>query len=390
MNEQAQHNTSGSVLLASLMLPGLATLALALPSEARAESPPEKSTLSLKYGNYQDSESGWTRVTVNAPQVYLMAPIGEQWSVEASGVVDSVSGASPRMHTSRSGASRMEDDRKAGDVRVTRYFSRAAVSASFALSDEHDYNSRALGLQTRWSSDDNNRTWTIGTGFSRDRIDNQSNGVNTAINQRKRVNEIMGGVTQVLTASDIVQFNLTRSMGSGYFNDPYKLFDNRPDKRNSWIGLARWNHHIASLDTTARTSYRYFSDSFGVRAHTVDLELVKAVGPWTFTPGVRYYMQSAASFYFDPVLDSNGNYNTAATMQRAAAISGYRSADQRLSAFGAWNWSMKVAYALSKDTTADVKLDLYRQSSSLRMGGGSPGLTPMNARTIQVGVTHQF
>ena len=68
MNEQAQHNTAGSVLLASLMLPGLATLALALPSEARAESPPEKSTLSLKYGNYQDSESGWTSVTVNAAQ----------------------------------------------------------------------------------------------------------------------------------------------------------------------------------------------------------------------------------------------------------------------------------------------------------------------------------
>ena len=389
MNEQSQH-TSGSVLLASLMLPGLATLALALPAVAQAETLPEKSTLSLKYGNYQDSESGWTRVTVNAPQIYLLAPIGEQWSVEASGVVDGVSGASPRMHTLRSGASRMTEERKAGDVKVTRYLSRAAISASLALSDEHDYRSRALGLQARWSSEDNNRTWTVGTGFSRDRIDNQSNGTNTAINQRKRTNEIMGGVTQVLTPTDIVQFNLTRSMGSGYFNDPYKLFDNRPDKRNAWIALARWNHHLTAVDTTARTSYRHYSDSFGVRAHTWDLELVKSVGPWTFTPGVRYYMQNAASFYFDPVLDSSGNYDTAATMQRAAAITGYRSADQRLSAFGAWNWSMKVAYALSKSTTADIKLDFYRQASSLRIGGGSPGLSPMNARTVQVGLTHQF
>lgn len=389
MNDQTQ-TPCGSVLLASLMLPGLATLALALPTAAQAEAPPEKSTLSLKYGNYQDSESGWTRVTVNAPQVYLLAPIGEQWSVEASGVVDSVSGASPRMHTARSGASRMTEERTAGDVKVTRYLSRAAISASLALSDEHDYSSRALGLQARWSSDDNNRTWTVGTGFSRDRIDNQSNGTNTAINQRKRVTEIMGGVTQVLTPTDIVQFNLTRSMGSGYFNDPYKQFDNRPDQRNTWVGLARWNHHLTAVDTTARTSYRYYSDSFGIRAHTWDLELVKAIGLWTFTPGVRYYMQNAASFYFDPVLDSNGNYNTAATMQRAGSITGYRSADQRLSAFGAWNWSMKVAYALSKTTSVDLKVDLYRQASSLRIGGGSPGLSPMNARTIQVGLTHQF
>jgi Protein of unknown function (DUF3570) len=389
MNEHTPH-TAGSVLLASLMLPGLATLAMALPTEARAESPPEKSTLSLKYGNYQDSESGWTRVTVNAPQIYLLTPIGDQWSVEASGVVDSVSGASPRMHTLRSGASHMTEERKAGDVKVTRYLSRAAISASLALSDEHDYRSRALGLQARWSSDDNNRTWTVGTGLSRDRIDNQSNGTNTAINQRKSVSEVMGGITQVLTPTDIAQFNLTRSTGSGYYNDPYKLFDNRPDKRDTWIGLARWNHHLTAVDTTARTSYRYYSDSFGIRAHTWDLELVKAVGPWTFTPGVRYYMQNAASFYFDPVLDSNGGYNTVATMQRAGSITGFRSADQRLSAFGAWNWSMKVSYALSKNTTADVKLDLYRQAASLRIGGGSPGLSPMNARTVQVGLTRQF
>jgi hypothetical protein len=382
--------TTGSVLMASLMLPGLAALSGLLPLNAQAESPPEKTTVAVKYANYEDSQSGWTRVSVNAPQFYLLAPVGKDWSVEASAVVDSVSGASPRMHTQRSGASVMSDDRKAGDVKVTRYFGRSAISGSVALSDEHDYKSTAFGLQGRWSSEDNNRTWTLGAGFSRDKIDNQSNGVNTAINRRKNTQEFMAGVTQVLTPLDIAQFNLTRSTGSGYFNDPYKTFDSRPDQRNAWIALGRWNHQITALDATAHSSYRYYSDTFGVKSHTWDLELVKPVGAWTFTPGMRYYTQSAARFYFDPVLDSQGTYQEAATFQRALAIAGDKSADQRLAAFGALTVSMKVAYAFSPNTSADVKLDLYRQSTSLRMGGGSPGLDPMNARMIQVGLTHKF
>ena len=380
----------GSVMLASLMLPGLAALCAVAPQTAQAESQPEKTTVAVKYANYEDSQAGWTRVTVNAPQFYLLAPVGKDWSVEGSAVIDSVSGASPRMHTARSSASVMSDERKAGDVKVTRYFNRAAVSASLALSDEHDYQSTAVGLQGRWSTEDNNRTWTAGVGFSRDKIDNQSNGVNTAINQRKNTQEFMVGVTQVLTPLDIVQFNLTRGTGSGYFNDPYKNFDKRPESRNTWIALARWNHHLSDLDATLRTSYRYYSDTFGVNAHTTELELVKPVGLWTFTPGLRYYSQSAARFYFDPVLDSQGAYDEAATFQRAVAITGDRSADQRLSAFGAVTVSMKVAYAFTPATTGDIKLDLYRQSASLRMGGGSPGLAPMNARMIQVGLTHRF
>ena len=381
----------GNVLLASLMLPGLAVLAAALPvTPASAETPPEKTTIAVKYGNYQDSQSGWTRVSVDAPQFYILAPVGSDWSVEGSAVVDSVSGASPRMHTQRSGASVMSDERTAADVKVTRYLGRTAVAASVAISDEHDYRSRAFGLQGRWSSDDNNRTWTAGVGLTRDKIDNQSNGVNTAINQRKNVQEIMGGLTQVLSPVDIAQFNLTRSMGSGYYNDPYKTFDQRPDKRDAWIALVRWNHHLKAMDATARTSYRYYSDTFGVRSHTTDLELVKTVGAWTFTPGLRYYTQSAAKFYFDPVLDSQGRYLELETFQRASAISGDRSADQRLAAFGALTLSLKASYAFTPATSGDVKVDLYRQATSLRLGGGSPGLDPMNARVLQVGLTHRF
>jgi len=387
----ATSETLPGVLLATLLLPGLAALSTLAPLTAAAESAPEKATLAFKYGHYNDGQDGWSRVSVDAPYLYLQTPIASDWSLEGSWVGDDVSGASPRMHTDRSGASHMSDYRKASDLKVTRYFSRAAVSASVAYSDEHDYTSRALGLDARWSTDDNNRTWTLGLGSSNDRIDNQSNGVNTAINQHKRTQELMAGVTQVLTPTDIAQLNLTRSVGAGYYNDPYKSFDQRPNQRNAWIGLLRWNHYVEPIDTSLRSSYRYYSDTFGVRSHTLGLDWVKPVGRWTLTPGVRYYTQTAANFYFDPVLNAQGQIDSLGTLIRAATLTGDKSADQRLAAFGALTMSIKAAYAITPDAVIDVKLERYRQSAALRLNGdGSPGLAPFNARFIQLGFTYRF
>ncbi len=386
------HNAPAtSVVLASLLLPGLAALSAFAPLSAVAESAPEKTTIAIKYGSYSDSQPGLDRVKVKAPFIYVQAPIAGEWSVEGSWVGDSVSGASPRLWTDRSSASHMSDYRKAADVKVTRYFARAAVSASLSYSDEHDYTSRAFGLDARWSTEDNNRTWTVGYGASFDKIDNTYNGVNTAIDQRKRTKEVMVGVTQVLTPTDIAQFNLTRSVGSGYYNDPYKSFDQRPNQRNNWIALARWNHHVESFDASIHSSYRYYTDTFGVKSHTLGVEWVQPKGQWTFTPGLRYYTQSAASFYVDPVLDAQGQIDSLNSLIKIALLGGDKSADQRLSAFGAVTVSMKVSYALKPDTVVDVKYERYRQTSGLRIGGsGSPGLDPFNATFMQVGLTHRF
>lgn len=382
------------VLLASLVLPGLAALAALTPLRAAAENAPEKTTIAVKYGTYSDSQPGWDRVKVEAAQLYVQAPIAGEWSIEGSWVGDSVSGASPRWHTQHtqiSGASQMSDYRSAGDLKITRYLARAAVSASVAYSDEHDYTSSALGLDARWSTDDNNRTWTLGYGTSSDRIDNTHSGGNV-VNKRKRTHEFMGGVTQVLTPADIAQFNLTRSIGEGYYNDPYKTLDQRPNQRDAWIALARWNHYVSQFDASVRSSYRYYSDTFGVQSHTAGVEWVQPSGRWTFTPGVRYYTQSAANFYLDPILDAQGQYDQMAVFARAFSLLGKdQSTDQRLAAFGAVTLSMKVSYAFTPDTVADVKFETYRQAAGLHLGSaGSPGLDTFNAQFVQVGVTHRF
>jgi hypothetical protein len=388
--------SAGGVLLASLLLPGLATLAAMGPTSAAAEAAPEKTTIAVKFGSYSDSQPGWDRVKATAPQIYVLAPIAGEWSLEASGVVDNVSGATPYAHTQKSGASSggkigMADERKAGDVKITRYMARSAVSASVAYSTENDYTSTALGLDARWSSDDNNRTWTLGFGAASDTIDNTASGINTAINEHKNTQEFMGGMTQVLSATDIIQFNLTRGVGSGYYNDPYKSYDLRPSQRDTWIALARWNHYLEPFDAALRTSYRYYSDTFGVQSHTVGLDWVQPVGKLTVTPGLRYYSQQAANFYFDPALNAQGQYDGFGTHLQAMGLKGYKSADQRLASFGAVTLSMKIAYAVTPDTVVDFKVETYRQAADLYLSGkGSPGLDPFNAQFIQIGLTRRF
>jgi hypothetical protein len=367
---------AASILAAALLLPGV---------QAHAEAPPTNGSISVGYLDYRDSQSGLDRIRVKAPSISIMAPVAGVWSVSGSLVSDDVSGASPRYHTAVSGASRMSDDRKAGDAAVTRYLERGSVTLGAAYSTEHDYVSRALSLQGSLESENRNTTWTAGIGHSDDRIDPVNHIVS---NERKRTTNFLLGVTQVLTMNDVAQLTLAHDQGKGYFSDPYKAFDNRPRSRSESTLLARWNHHLASTGGTSRLSYRYYRDSFGVRGHTLGEEYVQPLSDgWTVTPEVRLYTQSAASFYYDPVYDTQ----LGAPFPPGYNGSGYLSADQRLSGFGAVTLALKVSKQIDKLWSVDVKASAYQQRGSWRLfHDGSPGLDTFRAQTIQIAVNRQW
>ena len=365
----------------------LLTAALLLPGVVKAETPPEHASLSLKYLNYEEKQAGLKRITANSPSLSLITPLGADWSLDATLTSDDVSGASPRYHTAISGASRMNDQRTAGDVAFTRYFSRASLTVGTAYSTEHDYESRALSATGNFSSEDKNTTWTVGLGGSHDRI----NPTNLIVkNEIKKTMSIMAGVTQILSAEDIAQLTLSHSRGEGYFSDPYKALDRRPRERNQTTLLARWNHHFLGTGGTGRFSYRYYSDSYDVKAHTLTAEYVQPFSQgWTVTPSLRVYTQSAASFYFDPVYDAQlgapfpPGYQFTSTQPT--------SADQRLSGFGALTFGFKVSKQLTSDWTVDIKLENYEQRGSWRLfHKGSPGLAALKAQSIQLGISKQW
>ncbi|MBK1890277.1 DUF3570 domain-containing protein [Undibacterium sp. 14-3-2] len=374
MDQQKQPSLGQALLAAAMLLPGV----------VHAETAPERGAISVKYLQYKEDQPGMDRIRVHAPAVSVLAPIAGEWSLAASVTTDEVSGASPRYHTAVSGASRMSDLRKAGDVAVTRYLPQSSISIGAAFSTEHDYRSRALSLQGSLLSEDKNTTWTFGVGGSDDAI-NPTNRIVKG-ESRQTIN-VLAGITRVFTPVDIAQLTYTHSAGHGYYSDPYKLADNRPRTRDQNTLLLQWNHRFINADASSRLSYRYYRDSFGISANTVSAEWVQSLsGGWTITPALRAYSQRAANFYFDPVYDARiGPPFPPGYIFGGPALT---SADQRLSAFGAITAGLKIARQINQDWSVDMKLERYEQRGSWRLfGSGSPGLAPLRATSLQVGFT---
>lgn len=367
--------------MAALGLPGV------WAPPAHAETAPEKGVIAFKYLYYQDSQPGLKRITVNSPSVYVLAPVGSDWSVEGSLVIDSLSGATPRWQTAVSSASRMSEERAAGDIKVTRYFDRSSYSVGLSHSSEHDYVSNAISLNGSWSTADNNTTWNIGVASSEDKIEPTGGGVNNIGSRKKRADEMVIGLTQVLSRTDIVQLNATLSAGEGFYSDPYKLLDVRPEARKQAAALARWNHHFEGDGSTLRSSYRYYRDSYGVKAHTVQFDWAKPVSEsLMLTPLMRYYSQSAARFYVEPQYDTTG-----AVVFPVPAAGQLISGDQRLSAFGAVTLGLKVDYKLTEDWAVDGKVETYEQRGDWQLSGkGTKGLDPFRATFVQFGARYRF
>jgi hypothetical protein len=370
----AQSVPAGALLAAALALPGV------VPVSALAQTAPDQGLVALKYVDYRDWQPGADRIHVHSPSLYVLKPLSDSLAAEGSLVYDSISGASPLYHNTLSGASGkggVTDYRTAGDVKITKYLDGAAIGVGGAISSERDYLSHALSLDVRISSEDRNRTYAVGIGGASDRIDS-TNGL--AEDKHRRTVDLLLGVTQALSADAIVQSNLTYSDGHGYYSDPYKTIDVRPDRRRILAWLTRVNRHLPRFDATLSLSYRYVRDSFGSDSHTVEAAWYQPLGNgWSVKPALRYYTQAAADFYFDPPFPQGFSIDRPYT------------ADTRLSAFGALTPGITVAKLLSEGWAVDLKVEFYRQRSAWRAGGGgSPGLEPLSARWIQAGISKAF
>lgn len=363
-----------ALLAAALALPGV------VPCVAIAQTAPDQGLFAVRYLDYRDWQPGADRIHVHSPSFYLLKPISDSLAAEGSLVYDGISGASPLHHNALSGASGkggVTDYRTAGDLKLTKYFDGAAVGAGVALSSERDYLSRAISIDGRFSTDDRNRTYAFGLGVADDRI-NSTDGL--AENKGRNTVDVFFGATQVLSADALVQSNLGYTSGHGYYSEPYKTIDVRPDHHRVLSWLTRYNQYLGRFDASLNLSYRFSYDSFGSNSHTLEAKWRQPLADgWTITPGLRYYTQNAADFYFDP------------PFPQGLALGRSYSADTRLSAFGAFTPGLAIQKVMADGWTVDASYEFYRQRSDWRVGGdGSPGLQPLSARWIQLGFSKAF
>lgn len=360
--------------------------ALSFPSyhAAFAEAAPEKGIVAFKYLNYQDSQPGLEegRVGVSALTFSAMAPIAGKWSINTSFTHDSVSGASPDAHTHIVSGASQNEIRMATDLGVTRYFPDGSVTVGHSYSVENDYISRGYSGQGTWTTDDKNTTFTLGGSYTTDTIQKSHQSAYHKESQAKRTVGGLVGITQVVDKNNIVQLNFGYSRGKGDFNDLYKLWDERPDRRVSKTVMTKWNHHFEGNDATGRLSYRFYTDTFGVNSHTLGYEYVKPLPyEFTVTPSVRLYSQTAADFYLTTVDVPLGVVTTPPPY----------SVDQRLSAFGAITLGVKVEKRIAKEWLVDARFDTYLQRAAWCLtGGGDMGLAHFSYNSLQLGVSKEF
>jgi hypothetical protein len=105
--------------------------------------------------------------------------------------------------------------------------------------------------------------------------------------------------------------NATRTFERGYLSEPYKvlsvvdgttgmpsgqLMEKRPATRERRSVLASSAYHLT--DDVLYLSYRYYQDDWRIRSHTLDARYRHELANDNYLePHLRYYAQTAASFY---------------------------------------------------------------------------------------------
>jgi hypothetical protein len=274
-----------------------------------------------------------------------------------------------------------KDTRFAGELGYTTPFGDAnKVNVHANASTEYDY--RSLGGGATLSRDFNLRNTTVSAGvnFAHDTM-NPVGGSPTPLavktgagggpDESKQVLDALVGVTQVLSATNLMQINYSLSRSSGYLNDPYKIvsvvdtdgdpvryvFESRPETRLKHAGFVQYKQFVIDRDVL-ELSYRFMHDDWGVTSHTVE-----GTYRWNFSgakylePHLRGYRQSAADFYRVALDDG----------ESVTHVSG----DPRLGAFNGATLGLKYGDTFWGGVQWNARLEYYKQI------GRTEGLPPL-------------
>ncbi len=205
----------------------------------------------------------------------------------------------------------MHDQRSAFSLAVPIALGPQTITPSFAFSVESDYTSFAGALNYSLSLNDKNTTVNAGWAHNGDSVrDDVFNW------QSKTTDNAFLGLVQLFGPKAYLTVNASLGFEHGYLADPYRgvmfadVLQNNPDDaalspeirprhRNSQILYVAWTQFITPANASLELGYRFFHDSFGIFAHTAELDWHQKIGKnLILSPGFRYYVQNAADFYY--------------------------------------------------------------------------------------------
>lgn len=277
-------------------------------------------------------------VEVDGAMLLVRKNFASKYSVYGGYLQDSVSGASPDVLL---GASEYSETRDEVTIGGTYLHDNSLLDFSYIYSNENDYESNTANFDISHEMFGAMTKVNIGASIGYDDISrNDLEGFSADLDRYS----FRAGLSQVITKTFVLGFDYEATVEEGFLNNPYRFVfvngvslgsgsEEYPDTRTgqafSLKGIKYWQHRASTS-----LGYRFYRDTWDVRAHTVDLNYSQYIGnQWVVDVYGRYYTQEKASFFSD-------NFNTRLR---------YMARDKELSTFDSYSVGARIRYDLFKD-----------------------------------------
>jgi uncharacterized protein DUF3570 len=256
-------------------------------------------------------------LTVDGPSVLVRKKFGDNISAAYNYYVDMISSASVDVVTQ---ASPYKETRTQNSLTIDALHGKSTYNAGYINSKEPDYKAQTAFASI--SQDMFGDLTTVTFGYTRgwDKVGERG----TTRNDPADHHAWNVGVTQVLTRNLLLDAMYEATNSQGYLANPYRqarFLDPTeplgygyeaqvyPKTRSGNAGSMVLKYYLPWRASVSGT-YRYYSDTWGIRAQTGDLAYTQPVlRDWTFDAHARYYHQNHADFYSDLYPYSNSqNY----------------------------------------------------------------------------------
>ncbi|HEY4443945.1 MAG TPA: DUF3570 domain-containing protein [Steroidobacteraceae bacterium] len=348
---------------------------------------------------------------ITGESVLVRKKFSEQFAVQANYFIDKVSGASVDV---LSNASVIKDERKQKSLSLDYIHDKTQYNLSYSNSTERDYISNTTHFSLSQDMFGDLTTVTLGFTDSRNKVGENNGTANLpkiAWLGHAESRSYEGGLSQVITKNLIAGATVEVITDQGLLSNPYRsiryivdpainplgyalgsqLF---PNTRTSTAVEARAKYYLP-YRAAASVSYRYFTDTWGIRANTVEVGYTQPVSNmFIFEGRLRHYSQNHATFYSDLFPFANSQ-NFEARDQNLAA-----STNNTIDAKMTWAFAPE-GFLVFKRATASLDVSRiqfkYKDFRDIRdytvNNGYAPGAEPLygfNAMIYQVYISMFF
>jgi hypothetical protein len=262
---------------------------------------------------YHSYDGGGVEIT--GPSVLFRKNIKDKVGVRANYYVDMISSASVDVVAT---ASPYTEERTQFGLGVDYLYDKTLFSLDYVNSEEDDYSAQTAAFSISQDFFGDLSTLSMSYAIGDDEVRNNAD-PNFAADVDRRNFSL--GLSQILTKSWVMELTFETIVEEGYLNNPYRsvrYYDDSaaqgysyqgeiyPGTRNSDAISLRSIYYLP-YRAALRAEYRYFSDSWGINAHNVELRYVQPLSRGLTLEGkARYYTQGAADFYADifPYIDA--------------------------------------------------------------------------------------